>query len=151
MAKLTRSKAEPKRNYVDIAKEFAIIKIQKKSLEVREKALKSELEEYLKKQPVDAKKNAYLAFQDSEGKMSYLKYEARQSTSLDSDKAYEFFSANGLLEKVYKTVESSYFDEEEIAMLVSDGTISFEDLESITSKSLSYAMKVIKEKEEVAD
>ena len=121
-----------------------------KKLAKTEKRL-DELEEYLKKQPVDAKKNAYLAFQDSEGKMSYLKYEARQSTSLDSDKAYEFFSANGLLEKVYKTVESSYFDEEEIAMLVSDGTISFEDLESITSKSLSYAMKVIKEKEEVAD
>ena len=137
-----------KKDYTEIAKELYLIKAQQKSLEKKEKELKAEMQEFLKKQPVDAKKNAYLAFNDSSGKLAYIKYEARQSVSLNNEKAMEYFKRKKLLDRVYKSETNYYFDQNEIALLVSENKVPFEDLEKISDKTLNYAIKFMKTKEE---
>lgn len=146
--RLKKVAEEPKVNYTDLARELYTINTQKKALEKREKELKAIVQEYLYKQQVDAKKNAYLAFTDSSGKLCYVKHEARQSASINTERAKEYFARKNLLDVVYKEEIHYYFDEEEISMLVSEGTVPFEDLESITDRTLNYAVKFTKSKDE---
>jgi hypothetical protein len=136
-------------NYFEIAKELYVVNLQRKALDKKEKELKEKLTVGLKKQPTDVKHNAYLAFTTADGKTAYAKYEARQSVCLNTERAKEFFSAKGLLEKVYKSVESFYFDEGEIEALVANEAISFTDLENISDKNISYAVKFVAKKDEV--
>lgn len=73
--------------------------------------------------------------------------QARKSVSFNEEKAIEFLENKGL-DKCVEVVKK--INEEAVEKAVSDGDITFEELESITTTSVTYAIDV-KRKEEMSD
>lgn len=144
-------KKEEKKNYFEMAKELYLINQQRSALEKREKALKLEMSEVMKSQPKDTKQNSYLAFKTVDGKDYFVKYEARQSMCLNSDRAKEFLREKGFLDRVMKQEVREYLDESEIEALVANGDIQFEDFETLIDKNTTFALKFVAKKEEVTE
>lgn len=71
--------------------------------------------------------------------------QAKKSVSFIRDKAIEFFKTHGMLEAV-KTTE--VIDEEAVEKYINDGSLTFEDLESITETKTTYAID-LKKKEDM--
>ena len=66
--------------------------------------------------------------------------QARKSVKLNEEKAREFFVKRELWEQVRKIEEK--IDEEKVEELLVNGTITMEELESITDIKLTYAVDV---------
>lgn len=73
--------------------------------------------------------------------------QAKKSVSFDEKKAIDFFEDKGLSDCVELVKR---INEEAVEKAVSDGDITFEELESITTTKVTYAIDV-KHKEEMAD
>lgn len=149
--KIKKAEKIEKKDYFSLAREIHLINQQRLALEKREKELKKELTEFMSKQPLDAKKNFYLPFDSADGKTYYAKWEARQSMSLSLDKIKEVFAGKEFLPEIVQKVEQEYVNEDVISELCVNGDISFEEFESITNRSISWALKFVNKKEEAED
>lgn len=149
--KIKKVEKPTEKNYFELAKELHIVNQQRAFMEKREKELKAEMIELMKKQPKDTKQNSYFAFQTADGKDYFVKYEARQSMALNSDRAKEFLREKGFLDRVMKQEVREYLDETEIEALVANGDMPFEDFEKLIDKNTTFALKFVAKKEEVAE
>ena len=82
------------------------------------------------------------------GALTYYKREARKKFSINDEKAETFFAKKKLLDRVRKTREERYWDEQEIEQLVTEDTISVEDIEAISDIKVTYASVLVKPKVE---
>ena len=98
------------------------------------------------KTPLDNKGNSFFECTDFKGKPLILKRERKVSYKLNEQKAKEFFEKLGLLSAV--TSIKIEFDEDAIFQLVSDEVISADDVESISDRKETYALRFIKAMEE---
>lgn len=131
--------------YEDKCRRFYEVKRQKGLLEKEEAELKKELDSYVDRTiPTDTKGNRYFYSTDYNGNKIILEREARKKITINEERAIEFFRKKNLLNLVYKTKEVQYFDEEEISNLYQCGTITAEEVQSISDITTSYATKFVK-------
>ena len=128
----------------DALREYAEIREKEKVLRERKEQLSKYIKEYVSTNGSKDSKGSYY----SENEKFVYGSQAKKSIKINEDKAKNFFSDKGLLDKVLTTVEQ--VDETKIEQLISEGLISPEDIEQIVDIKVSYSLDV-KVKEEVAE
>lgn len=126
-----------------LLEEYYSLREQKKVIEDRMKTLADQIKSNAEKVGVKDDKGSYYA----EDEQYVYGKQCKKSVSFDKDKAIEYFKNHGYTECI-DTVE--VINEEAVEGLINTGDISFEDLESITTTKVSYAID-IKKKEEMPE
>ena len=124
-----------------LLEEYNSLREQKKTIEDRMKYLADLIKADAEKVGVKDDKGSFYA----EDEQFIYGKQCKKSVSFDKDKAIEFFKNHGYDDCV-DTVE--VINEEAVEGRVNSGDISYEDLESITSTKVTYAID-IKKKEEM--
>lgn len=128
----------------DALREYAEIRQKEKLLKERKDQLSKYIKEYVSSNGAKDSKGSYY----SENEKFVYGSQAKKSIKINEDKAKNFFSSKGLLDKVITTVEQ--VDETKIEQLIAEGEISPEDIEEIVDIKVSYSLDV-REKEEIAE
>lgn len=128
---------EPKPNIDAMVSEYDALRSQSKTIKSRMDTLAKDIKKYAETHGVKDDKGSYYcdngAFQFGQ--------QAKKSVSFVIDKALDFLKSHGFTDAI-KTVET--IDEDVIERLVSEGAITFEDLESITETKVTYAIDLKK-------
>ena len=121
--------------------EYDALRNQSKTIKSRMDTLAKDIKKYAETHGVKDDKGSYYcdngAFQFGQ--------QAKKSVSFVIDKALDFLKSHGFTDAI-KTVET--IDEDVIERLVSEGAITFDDLESITETKVTYAID-LKKKEDM--
>ena len=132
---------EPKPNIDSMVSEYDALRSQSKTIKSRMDTLAKDIKKYAETHGVKDDKGSYYcdngAFQFGQ--------QAKKSVSFVIDKAIDFLKSHGFTDAI-KTVET--IDEDVIERLVSEGAITFDDLESITETKVTYAID-LKKKEDM--
>lgn len=173
MAIIRRKKKEgvSKTEFENLSREFYQVNEQRKALEKREKELKDRLAKAMETHvETDVKGHRTFKFTNADGKNVYLQRQLRRKTTLNQEKAVEFFAVaqpdilrtrekvaaevtqDQILDVLASHAEhlidhEEYVDEADIEQLVMDGVFSMDDLESLVDHKDSYAMTFVPEKE----
>ena len=126
-----------------LLEEYYSLREQKKTIEDRMKYLADLIKANAENVGVKDDKGSYYA---EDERYVYGK-QCKKSVSFDKDKAIEFFKSHGYDECI-ETVE--VINEDAVENLINTGDISFEDLESITTTKVTYAID-IKKKEDMPE
>lgn len=151
--------------------EFFKIKEQKKLLEKREAELKKRLDEFMQASIKPDKKGHYLfSTVDEKGNPIHLQKQARKKVQLNEERAKAFLLENGhddvIVEKEFVAADvtqdqiteiiakhATHFldvkeavDEVALEQLITEGTISLEEFESICDINVTYAMTFVDDK-----
>ena len=121
--------------------EYDSLRGQKKTIEDRMKVLSDQIKAYAEKNGVKDDKGSYYA----ENEQYVYGKQCKKSVSFNVEKALDFFKENGY-EDCINTVE--VINEEAVEAHINEGDISFEELESITTTKVQYAID-IKKKEDM--
>lgn len=124
-----------------LLEEYHSLREQKKTIEDRMKYLADQIKENAESTGVKDDKGSYYA----ENEQYVYGKQCKKSVSFDTDKALSYFKNHGF-EECIDTVE--VINEEAVEGRINAGDISFEDLESITTTKVSYAID-IKKKEDM--
>ena len=143
MAKLITKKSAPIASVDSKVEEYSFLRSQAKTIKSRMDALAKEIKSYAEKCGVKDDKGSFYCENDR----FIFGNQARKSVSLKQEETLSFLKENGYTEaiKVVETVDESVFER-----LMSEGKISFEDVESLTNVKVTYAID-IKEKEEMPE
>lgn len=125
-------------------REYAEIREKEKLLKERKDQLSKYIKEYVSSNGAKDSKGSYY----SENEKFVYGSQAKKSVKINEDKAKNFFSSKGLLDKVITTVEQ--VDETKIEQLIAEGEISPEDIEEIVDIKVSYSLDV-RVKEEIKE
>ena len=125
-----------------LLEEYYSLREQKKTIEDRMKTLADQIKANAEKVGVKDDKGSFYA----EDEQYVYGKQCKKSVSFDKDKAIEYFKNHGYDECI-DTVE--VINEDAVEGLINSGDISFEDLESITTTKVSYAID-IKKKEDMS-
>lgn len=125
-------------------REYAEIREKEKLLKERKDQLSKYIKEYVSSNGAKDSKGSYY----SENEKFVYGSQAKKSVKINEDKAKNFFSSKGLLDKVITTVEQ--VDETKIEQLIAEGEISPEDIEQIVDIKVSYSLDV-RQKEEIKE
>lgn len=120
--------------------EYDSLKAQKKVLEDRMKKLADQIKDNAERVGVKDDKGSFYA----ENEQFIYGKQCKKSVSFDDEKALEFFKDRGLADCI-STVE--VINEEAVENHINNGDISYEDLESITTTKVTYAVDVKKKKD----
>lgn len=115
--------------------EYAALRKEQKTIKDRMDYLSSEIKKYSQSNGVKDKNGSFYCQDESFVFGSMCK----KFVSFNQAAALEFFKSRGLT-KAVKMVES--IDESAVEQYVADGSISLEDLESITNTKVSYSVDV---------
>ena len=124
-----------------LLEEYYSLREQKKTIEDRMKYLADQIKANAERVGVKDDKGSFYA----EDEQYVYGKQCKKSVSFDKDKALDFFKSHGHDECI-DTVE--VINEDAVEGLINSGVISFEDLESITTTKVSYAID-IKKKEDM--
>lgn len=124
-----------------LLEEYFSLREQKKTIEDRMKYLADQIKANAEKTGVKDDKGSYYA----EDEQYVYGKQCKKSVSFDKDKAIEYFKNHGYDECI-ETVE--IINEDAVEGRINTGDISFEDLESITTTKVTYAID-IKKKEDM--
>ena len=131
----------PQQSIYDKVNEYYELREKSKTIKSRMDVLAKEIKEYASTNGVkDDKGSSYC-----ENKDFMFGQQCKKSVSFIKDKAIEFFKIHGLHNAVKIT---EVIDEDEVEKYINEGSISFEDLESITETKVTYAID-LKKKEEM--
>jgi hypothetical protein len=124
----------------DIVKEYDNLRTQAKTVKSRMEELSKKIKDYVEKNGTKDDKGSFFLSVDgfSLGKV------CKKSIKIDQETAISFLKKKKLKEAII-TTES--VDEVKLEQYVTDGTISLEELEKITTESTSYSVDVKKESE----
>lgn len=131
----------PQQSIDDKVQEYDRLREEAKTIKSRMDTLSKEIKDYASKHGVKDDKGSFYC---DNGRFLFGQ-QAKKSVSFVADKAIEFFKSHGLFNAV-KTVET--IDEDAVEQYINEGKITFEDLESITSTKVTYAID-LKKKEDM--
>lgn len=124
-----------------LSREYIKLREQKKLIDARMKELSATLKQQAE---TFGSKNDSGSYVYDSGRYIVSKV-AKKSISFNTEKALSFLKNHGLSDAI---VSVETIDESVVEKYVADGTITYADLEDITTSSVSYAVD-IQEKEEV--
>lgn len=134
-------------SYELLAKNLLFYSQQRLEIEKKEKKAKEELAKYIDETAkADEKGNRFFRFQ-YEGKRMLVVRQARKSVSVSIAKLKSYFASDVLSKIVKETVVESV-DEAAIEQMISDESMSMEDLEACTDTKVIYATVIQEEKSE---
>lgn len=137
----TKVEKFPKQSIDDMVQEYFALREQSKTIKSRMDVLAKEIKSYASENGVkDDKGSTYC----DNGAFMFGQ-QAKKSVSFVKDKAIEFFKTHGLLDAVKIT---EVIDEDAVEKYINDGSITFDDLESITETKVTYAID-LKKKEDM--
>lgn len=143
----TAKKVKAQVDYSEKLKSFFAVKASIKNLKAQEDKLKKELDKLYEGLTADSKGHRYIYGVGDDGNKLCLAKQARISVSLSPEKSRTFFEEKGLVERVFKTRQEEYIDEDEIAEMVKNEEITMQELEGISEKKVTYAITFVKEEE----
>lgn len=124
-------------------KEYDGLREESKIIKKRTDDLAKEIKEYAENNGVKDDKGSFYC--DLGGYL--FGKQAKKSVSFKKDEAIEFFKTKKLFDAV-KIIET--IDEDAVEKYISEGNITFEDLESITETKVTYAID-LKKKEDMPE
>lgn len=130
-------------NIETLVEEYNTLREEKKRIESRMKTLSEDIKGYAETHGSKDDKGSFYCDSSS---YSFGKV-AKKSVSFITDKALSFFKTHNMHDAI-KIVET--IDEDAVEKYISDGSLSYSDLESITQTKTTYAVDV-KKKEVVED
>lgn len=137
----TKVEKFPKQSIDDMVQEYFALREQSKTIKSRMDVLAKEIKSYASENGVkDDKGSTYC----DNGAFMFGQ-QAKKSVSFVKDKAIEFFKTHGLLDAVKIT---EVIDEDAVEKYINDGSITFDDLDSITETKVTYAID-LKKKEDM--
>jgi hypothetical protein len=130
-----------------LVNELSRIHKQKAILEKRDKEIKLIItDHYFNSAQKDNRGNSFYETTFLDGTPAILKREARTTIKLDYQKAMEFFSNKNLLKEVAE--QKWVFSDESIEQALAGEKITYDELESICEKKVTYAIKFVKATED---
>ena len=139
MAKIT-----PVFTIEDKVKEYDTLRARKKSIDERMKVLAKEIKDYATLNGNKDDKGSYYAENDK----YVFGSQCKKSIKLDDEKVLTYFKAHHLDAHI-ETKE--FVPEETVERLNNDGTISYEDLETLVKVNETYSVTVVKKEEVTAE
>lgn len=128
----------------EVAREYVALRTQSKTIKSRMDELSAVLKDYAEKSGTKSDTGSYYVENDE----FIIGKQAKKSVSFITEKALDFLKSKGLAKTCIKTIEQ--IDEDGVEKSISEGKISYEELESITTTKVTYAVD-IKEKSEMPE
>lgn len=123
-----------------VAEEYSFLRDEKKRIEARMKTLAETIKTYATNHGSKDDKGSFY----SNVKGYVIGKQAKTSVKFDEEKALQWFSTHGLTDCI---ATKQIINEEAVETHINNGDISYEDLEGIIKKSVTYAVDVKKEDE----
>ena len=140
MPKVTKFPAKKGEQNIDaLVTEYATLRAQDKTITARMKVLAEEIKGYAQ---IHGEKDDKGSYYLDNGAFQFGS-QAKKSVTLHTEKALELLKSKGLTDAI-QTVE--VVDESAVERYLSEGTLTMEELESITTTKVSYSIDV-KQKE----
>ena len=121
-----------------VAEEYSFLRDEKKRIEARMKTLAETIKTYATNHGSKDDKGSFY----SNVKGYVIGKQAKTSIKFDEEKALQWFAIHGLTDCI---ATKQVINEEAVESHINNGDISYEDLEGITKKSVTYAVDVKKE------
>ena len=131
----------PQQSINDKVQEYYRLREESKTIKSRMDTLAKEIKEYA---TVNGVKDDKGSFYCDNGAFMFGQ-QAKKSVTFVIDKAIEFFKTHGLVDAVKIT---EVIDEDAVEKYISEGRVTFDDLESITQTKVTYAID-LKKKEDM--